>query len=166
MVTTPVAGLDQPGFKHIEVLRIQRDFGKRDFEIAMDAWVPDGNLARIETVRLWWYKTNKDGERGPFSTKTKRYFDIAYLRVDEGTWQVQMLADDRRFTFMVAADGHGGVIATGTAVLKDGSAVKNCKMQHGDLRAAKVFGVPTGIEELRVTCTDSEGVVHEGQLAS
>jgi len=164
-VTMPAADLKRPGFAHVEVFRLRRDFGKQDFEVALDAWLPDGNPGRIETVRLWWFKTKKEGERGPFSEKTKRYFDIAYRRVDDATWEVQLLADERRFTFSVAADGKGGVQAFGS-VESEGVTIDDCHVATGDLRATKLLGVPTGIKELSVTCVDSDGAEHEGRVAS
>lgn len=165
-VTTPAAELDPEGFEHVEVFRLRRDFGNQDFEIAMDAWLPDEDLGRLEMVRLWWFKTNKDGERGPFSEKTKRHFDIGYARIDDAKWEVQLLAGDLHFTFLVEADGQGKVMATATVVLPDGGTVEDCRMQSGDLVSNKVMGFPTGIKELRVTCVDAEGATHKGKLQS
>lgn len=166
MVNTTPEELNVEGFRHVEVFRIRRDFGKRDFEIAMDAWMPNENLARIETVRLWWLKTRKGDERGPFGTKTKRHFDISYTRAGEGTWNVLLEADEHKFVFVVAADGKGDVTASGTVVLEGGDRIENCQMHSADLRASKVLGLPTGIKELQVTCTDGEGRQHTGKLAS
>lgn len=165
MVTMPAAELGVDGFKHVEVLRIRRDWGKREFEIVMDAWVPDDDPTRVETVRLWWFKTNKNGERGPFSAKTKRHFDIVYSRPDDARWKVEMVADDQRYTFMVEADEEEGATAFGTVVLPGGKRVDGCRVRGGEIHASKVFGLPTGIKDFQVKCTGRDGAEHEGDLA-
>ncbi len=166
-VTTPADQLTPDGYQHVEVFRIRRDFGKRNFEIALDAWTPTDKLTQVDEVRLWWFKTTKGGERGPFSKKSKRHFDISYERRDEGQWVVQLIAgSDRRFTFLVEADGKGGVFAYGTVKAEGGQLVERCRVTSGELRAKTTLGLTTGIKDLRVTCTDAEGGQHEGTLAS
>ena len=165
LVTTPAADLEVDGLEHVQVLRITRDFGKETFEIVMDAWLPDQDPSKLELVRLWWFKTDKNGERGPFSESTKRHFDIAYKRVDAGTWKVSLIADDKSFVFNVTADEKGKVSARSTVVSGDGE-VEDCDVTSGALRSKKFLGVPTGIDELRVECTGPDGKQHSGRLAS
>ena len=166
-VTTPASALAPEGYTHVEVFRIRRDFGNSEFEIALDAWLPGDEPTTIDDVRLWWLKTDRNGERGPFSQKTGRHFDIGYERRSEGHWVVQLIAGaDRRFTFSVEADGTGGVFAYATVVVPSGERVERCRVQAGVLRATKVFALTTGIKELNVTCTDQNGAQHEGNLES
>lgn len=165
LVTTPAAELEVPGLDHVQVLRIQRDFGKETFEIVMDAWVPDEDPAQLELVRLWWFKSHKDGERGPFSDDTKRHFDIAYKRVDNSTWTVDLIAKKKHFEFTVTADKKGGVSAKSTVVSGD-KTVEDCDVHSGSLRSKKILGVPTGINALDVECTGPDGTRHSGHLAS
>lgn len=164
LVTTPAADLAVPGLDHVQVLRIQRDFGKETFEIVMDAWLPDGDPAQLELVRLWWFKSDKDGERGPFSESTKRHFDIAYKRVDDGTWTVDLIANKKHFEFTVTADQKGGVSATSTVVVSGDKKIEDCDVQSGALRSKKILGVPTGINALLVECTGPDGTRHSGRL--
>ncbi|MEM6295423.1 MAG: hypothetical protein AAGA54_29385 [Myxococcota bacterium] len=162
--TMPAAALAVDGFTHVEVMRVQRDWGKREFEIVMDAWVSSEDPGRVEMVRLWWFKANKQGERGPFSEKTKRHFDIVYTRPDDARWVVDMVADDKRFTFVVQADEAHGISALATVTVPGGGQVENCRVHGGEVRASTVLGIPNGIEAFEVTCTGVDGVEYRGTL--
>lgn len=153
------------GYKHALVLRIRRDFGKRDFEIAMDAWMPDETPEHVDAVRLWWFKTKKDGERGPFSKKTKRNFEIGYQRQDEQSWNIVLgLSDGRHFTFLVRSTGEHNAAAFADVTKSDGTIIAGCRITDAEIHAKTTLGITTGIKDLAVTCVDSEGVEHSGAL--
>lgn len=155
------------GYKHSLVLRIRRDFGKRDFEIAMDAWMPDEAPENVDAVRLWWFKTKKDGERGPFSSKTKRNFDIGYQRNDKQSWSVVLgLSDGRHFTFLVRSTGGHTAAAFADVTTRDGTVLEACRVTDAEIHAKTTLGIPTGIKDLSVTCVDAAGAEHQGALES
>ncbi len=177
--TPPPAAFDLPmkdtspeelapdGYKHALVLRIRRDFGKRDFEIAMDAWMPDEAPKQIDAVRLWWFKAHKDGERGAFSKKTSRNFEVSYQRKDDESWSVVFaLSDGRHFTFRVRSTGGHAAAAFAEVMQSDGTKIDACRVTDAELRAKTTLGITTGIKDLSVTCVDSSGVEHQGILAS
>lgn len=163
--TTAADALAPEGSQHVELLRLRRNFGKQNFEIVLDAWTPIDQPTTIDEVRFWWFKTHKEGERGPFSRKTSRHFDIAYERRDAGHWQVQIIASKgKRFTFHVRADPEAGIAAYSSVVLPSGERVEDCRIKAGELRATKLLGMTTGIEALRVTCVDGSGTERKGDL--
>lgn len=177
--TPPPAAFDLPeknttpeeiapdGYKHALVLRIRRDFGKRDFEIAMDAWMPDETPEHVDAVRLWWFKVHKDGERGPFSKKTTRNFDVSYQRRDKQSWAIVLaLSDGRHFTFLVRSTGGHNAAAFADVTTGDGSVIEACRVTNAEIHAKTTLGITTGIKDLSVTCVDASGVEHSGALES
>lgn len=162
--TTPAAELEPTGYRHTQVFTLDRDFGRDEMEIVLDAWSPAGQPSEIADVRLWWLKTHKDGERGPFSAKTKRHFDIDYERVDASTWKVYLVSDGKRFTFAVTArDGH---VVARSNVMADGDAIANCVVRRGHIEARRFLGAPVGIDRVDVECEDPQGNLRKGKLVS
>jgi len=155
------------GYKHALVLRIRRDFGKRNFEIAMDAWMPDDAAEQIDAVRLWWFKAHKEGQRGVFSKKTSRNFEVSYQRRDEQSWDVVFaLSDGRHFTFLVRSTGGHAAAAFADVTRSDGTVIDACRVTDAELHAKSTLGITTGIRDLSVTCVDANGVEHQGTLES
>lgn len=164
---TDPAALAPDGYQHALVLRIRRDFGKRDFEIAMDAWMPDETPAHVDAVRLWWFKAHKQGERGPFSKKTSRNFEVSYQRQDKQSWNIVFaLSDGRHFTFLVRSTGDHNAAAFADVSLADGSVITGCRVTDAEIHAKTTLGITTGIKDLSVTCVDASGVEHSGTLES
>jgi hypothetical protein len=165
MKTTPASELEPTGYRHTEVLRIRRDFGNESFQIVLDAWVPEGDPARIEDVRLWWYRAKSEGARGPFSEQTQRHFDIVYDRRAPDRWDVHMISDRKRFTFAIELDASGTPVAFGDVVLPGGGRLERCRALSGSLQARRFLGAPVGIKRLDIRCLDAAGNQHEGRLS-
>ena len=177
--TPPPAAFDLPekntspkeiapdGYKHALVLRIRRDFGKADFEIAMDAWMPDETPENVDAVRLWWFKTHKEGERGPFSKKTTRNFTVSYRRENEQSWAIVLdLSDGRHFTFVVRSTGGHTAAAFADVTVGNSTVIEGCRVTDAEIHAKTTLGITTGIKDLSVTCLDTSGVEHHGTLES
>ena len=64
--------------RHAEVIRIERDFGRKNVDVAIDAWMPAHDGRRIAGVRLWW---SDDVDRYPFSDRLRERLGIRYRRV-------------------------------------------------------------------------------------
>jgi hypothetical protein len=165
-VTTPFDQLDVAGYDHHEVLRIVRDFGDRNFEIALDAWTEEGANGApkpIVDVRLWWAKLHAGQERGPFGPSVRGRMRIETAPDDDGSWAVRIIADGKVFAFTVHPDEQAIPRAFGT-VVTPGGAVEHCRAESARLRARRVVGVPVGIDRLEVSCTDGDGEAHAGHL--
>ncbi len=165
MAATPVTDLTTQQLRHHELLRIERDFGKPHFVIALDAWVTTTEPSRLADARLWWSRTDKADERSPFGTGTKRHFEIAYDQPAEDRWDVHLVSDDKRFTFHIEVDRDGAPAAYATIKTTQGT-IEHCRATTGVLHARKVLGLPVGIDALDVDCTDADGKPQRGSVAA
>lgn len=161
---TPAAKLSTKAFQHHEVLRIDRDFGMEQWEIALDGWLPAGRDGHIQDVRLWWVNTDDADRRKPFNAVVRRYFEFGYERKSESTLAVRMAGDRKEYLFTVRIDGGGTPAVFADVTLQDGSTVSRCRCDRGRLIARRVLGIPVGIAELKVQCTDESSQSHEGAV--
>ena len=165
MAATAVADLNTQQLAHHELLRIERDFGKPQFVIALDAWVTTAAPKQLADTRLWWSRTDKNDERSPFGPGTKRHFEIAYDQPADNRWDVHLVSDDKKFTFHIEVDDAGEPHAYATIQTTQGT-IDHCKASTGVLHARKVLGLPVGIDALDVDCTDDAGKPQRGSVAA
>jgi hypothetical protein len=161
---TPLEKLSTKKFQHHEVMRIDRDFGMAKWEIALDGWTPHDVDAHVEDVRLWWVNTDEGDRRKPFSAHLQRYIEFDYRREDAGRLAVRMAGDHKEYLFTVEIDANGVPAVFADIELADGTAVTRCRCERGRLIARRVLGLPIGIAELQVACTDTTAQRHEGTL--
>jgi hypothetical protein len=161
---TPAAKLTTATMQHHEVMRIDRDFGKPRWEIALDGWQPRTRDDRIEDVRLWWVDTSDADARKPFNAQVRRFVDLQYERDAAGNLAVRLTGDRKTYRFTVEPAPGGSLAVFADVKLTDGSTVPHCRAQRGRLLARRVWGIPIGIAALKVTCVDAEDRVHEGQV--
>lgn len=160
---TPAAELSTDDHLHHEVLRIDRDFGMPQWEIALDGWTPRKGSGRIDDVRLWWVNTDKADKRKPFSRYLRKFIEFGYARNDEGALEVRLAGDRKAYAFVVSLDG-GDPVVHAEVDRSDGVRVSHCRCQSARLIARRVIGIPVGIGALRVECVDGEGKAHTGNV--
>ncbi len=157
---TPIEALDVDDARHTEVLQVVRDFGRPEVNIAVDAWMPEGDAARIDAVRLWW---SDDVDRFPFNDRVLRHLVIDYRRVRPDRWKIRVAGDGMGFTFVVALhEGRPALFAD--VVRDDGHVVKACRADSALLRARRFLGIPIGLDTMLVRCSGPDGVAHRGRL--
>lgn len=161
---TPAAALSTATLQHTELVRITRNFGKSNFEIALDAWTPIENPREIADVRLWWAMSDRDGERGPFSAKSRDHFQMTYERLAPDRWRVDLGSDRHVYRFWIEYDETGVVAAFADVVGDAGESFEHCRVTRGTLAARKIFGAPVGIRDFEVTCIDAEGSQRSGNM--
>jgi hypothetical protein len=160
---TPVDALSIRGLRHQEALRIDRDFGKPEFDLVVDTWseTAQGDLA---DVRLWWVKTTANDRRSPLSEKAERYVDIDVRRHGPDAMRMRVRGSGREFAFEVELDGKGRAHAFADVVTKDGTKIDHCRMTSGFLTARRVLGIPVGLGALQVNCIDDDGASVRGRV--
>lgn len=160
---TPVAGLSTRALRHHEALRIDRDFGKPEFDLVVDAWseTARGDLA---DVRLWWVKTTANDRRSPLSTKSERYVDIDVRRAGPDAMRMRIRGAGKEFAFEVELDDKGVAHVFADVVTKDGATVDHCRTTSGRLTAKRVLGIPVGLGALQVSCIDDHGRTVRGRV--
>jgi hypothetical protein len=163
-VETPADQLSNARIRHTELVRISRNFGKSHFQIALDAWTSIDDPLEITDVRLWWARTDRDGERSPFSAKSRRHIDVEYERLSGQRWAVDIKSDDVRFRFMVELDETGTPAAFADVKHHDGEVLSHCRVTRGEFAARKFLGAPIGIERFEVRCVDDDGTEYEGRM--
>lgn len=163
-VKTPGTALSTASLLHTELVRITRNFGKSNFEIALDAWTPVENPREIADVRLWWALSDRGGERGPFSAKSRDHFDIVYERLAPDRWRVDLGSDKHVYRFWVEFDDTGAPAAFADVEEAGGGRIEHCRVTRGTLAARKLFGAPVGIRNFEVTCVDGEGGERSGSM--
>lgn len=161
---TPAAKLSTSSFVHHEVLRIDRDFGKPQWEIALDGWLareqPDG----VAELRFWWVNTDEADHRKPFNRALSRRIDFGFDSRTDGALEVRLGGDRKQYRFTVDVDA-GGIPAVFADVrLADDTEVPHCRCRSGRLIARRLLGIPIGIDTLRVQCTDAEGRTHQAKV--
>lgn len=162
-VKTPGNALSTAALQHVELVRITRNFGKSNFEIALDAWTPIENPREIADVRMWWAVSDRNGERGPFSDKSRDHFDIDYEKLAPDKWRVDLGSDKHLYRFFIELD-ETGTPAAYADVDADGGRVEHCRVTKGNLAARKLFGAPVGIRDFEATCVDAEGNERSGNV--
>lgn len=162
---TAASELSVRGLEHREVLRIGRDFGKRNMKVVVDAWVPSAEPAAIDEVRFWWLDTDNADERSPFGRKLRKYIGIDFLPNEPGDWTVKLRGDRKEFAFEVEVDERGEVWAYGNVLTEQGDEVRHCRALDSRFVARRFLGIPVGIKRLEVRCVDEDGHTREGELA-
>lgn len=161
---TPVEKLSTKKLRHDEVLRIRRDFGMAQWEIVLDGWSLHAAREQLEHVRLWWVNTEDGERRKPFSAYLRRYLELDVRRAGESTLLVRMAGDRKEYRFSVEVDEHTTPAVFADVQLADGSTVAHCRCDRALLVARRVFGIPVGIAELTVGCTDADAIPREGTV--
>jgi hypothetical protein len=161
---TPADSLSNPALHHTELCRIARNFGKENFEIALDAWTPIEGEREITEVRLWWARTDRGAERSPFGTKSRDHFDIRYERLAPDRWRVDLQSDRKLFVFMIELDDTGVPAAFVDVETQAAGTVSHCRLLGGTLQARKLLGAPIGIKGFEVDCVDDDGREHSGRM--
>jgi hypothetical protein len=141
---------------HHEALRIDRDFGKPEFDLVIDAWssANDGELA---DVRLWWAKTTDGDRRSPLSQKTERYVDVETRRTRDDRIELRVRGGAHELSMQVELDAAGRVGVYTDVVTAEGREVRRCRALAGRLIARRVLGIPVGVGALQLTCIDGQG---------
>ncbi|MBC8069796.1 MAG: hypothetical protein IAG13_15775 [Deltaproteobacteria bacterium] len=160
---TPAQDLSKPALQHTELCRIARNFGKENFEIALDAWTPVEGEREISEVRLWWARTDRGLERSPFGAKSREHFDIRYERLAPDRWRVDLGSDRKTFVFIIELDDTGTPAAFAD-VDTDAGNVPHCRLLGGTLQARKLLGAPIGIKAFDVSCVDDGGRKRSGRM--
>lgn len=161
---TAVDALSTSTLVHTELVRITRNFGKSNFEIALDGWTSVDDPRQIVDVRLWWVRPDKGHERSPFSAKSRDQFDIDYEQHADGTWRVDLGSDRHKYRFAIELDDKGMPAAFADVDTSDAGRVAHCKVTRGELAARKVFGAPVGIRDFEVECIDAAGTERAGTM--
>ena len=153
---TDAEALSIQGLRHHEALRIDRDFGKPEFDLVVDAWseTARGDLA---DVRLWWVKTTANDRRSPLSTKAERYVDIDVRREGPDAMRVAVRGGNREFVFEVELDEKGRAHVFTDVGTKDGTTIAHGRTTSSKLVAKRVLGIPVGLGALQVSCIDDAG---------
>jgi len=158
---TDVADLSTSQLRHNELLRIRRDFGKPEWEIALDSWVPRARPNAIADVRIWWVKTDNNDQRRPLGRK---YVKLERRWLGPDRLEVDLLGAGKRFSFIVEREDGRPPRVFATIEKKDGTVVEHCRATRGKLSARRFLGIPVGLRNLRVTCVDDAGRWHGGNL--
>ncbi len=165
LVDTPADALDTATHRHVELLRIDRDFGKPHFDIVVDAWVPKDAPQRLAEARIWWLKRHRGDMRGPFGKRSLRHVEVRSRRLGPDRIRLSIGAGSARFSFDVV-DEDGRVAAYTRVRTRDGRIVERCAARWGLLRAKKTLGIVRGIDRLEVTCRTPDGAVVEGDVVA
>lgn len=147
-------------FRHAEVIQIERDFGRRNVNVALDAWMPAGKPKRIAAVRLWWSDAI---DRFPFNDRVRRHVAIHTRRVRPDRWRITVAGDDQSIAFYVAMH-RGRPALFADVVVAGGRVVRLCRADSATLHARRILGIPVGLGAMAVTCTASDGTRHRGTV--
>jgi hypothetical protein len=160
---TMPAHLSTQAFKHYEILRIVRDFGQPDFEIALDSWLPRQSR-QLAAIRLWWVHTGNQNQRRPLSDAERRRVHVGLSRQKAFSWEVRIAGDHKEFDFQIEVGDDGRPRAYTTVVRADGRRISHCRATHSKLHARRFLGIPIGIRKLTASCIDDEGTIHNGRI--
>jgi hypothetical protein len=155
--------LSQGGLEHREVIRIDRDFGKPEFDLVIDAWTTEQRPDALFDVRLWWVKTTAEDRRSPLSSRARKWVDIDNTEIADNHWRIRVRGDKKEFRFDVELADDGRSHAYVDVETESGKRVKHCRLAEGELRSRKLLGLPIGIDGLYVTCVDGAGREHSGR---
>lgn len=159
----PPEPLAAPDPARVEVVRIKRDFGKPHFDLAIDAWA-DGDGKRLDRTRLWWVNTGEHDRRKPLGAVIERMVKLQYARLSSRAVTVTVTGDGHQFTFTVELDPGGQIHAYVAVDTDDGRFIPRCRTEGARLVARRVLGLPVGLARIAVTCSDTGGAVHRGQV--
>ncbi len=162
---TACDALSPSGLAHHEALRIDRDFGKPEFDLVVDAWTKSAAPMELADVRLWWVKTTADDRRSPLSTRSKKYVEVETIEHGPDAWSLKLRGDHKEFSFDVEIDQGGEAEVFTDIVTDDGREIRHCRATAGRLRARRVLGIPIGIDTLVVDCIDERGQARQGRAA-
>jgi hypothetical protein len=157
------APAEEPALVAAEVVRVKRDFGKPHFDLVIDAWT-DGASARLHRTRLWWTNTSEGDRRKPLGSLVERMVKLQYRRLSSTSLTVAVAGDGKEFTFTVERADDGRVHAYVAVDTDAGRHIPRCRTDSARLLARRVLGLPVGIAKISVTCKDSGGAVHRGQI--
>lgn len=160
---TQCDALSAGGLEHREVLRIDRDFGKPEFDLVIDTWTAEAKPDELFDVRLWWVKTTADDRRSPLSTRARKWVDIDTTENSPDSWSVLVRGDKKEFRFDIELGNDGRTHAYADVVTEGGKRIEHCRVAKGELRARKLLGIPVGIDGLYVACVDRAGREHQGR---
>jgi hypothetical protein len=163
VVAAAGAAEPEPTLVATEVVRVKRDFGKPHFDLVIDAWT-DGTSTRLHRTRLWWTNTNEADRRKPLGPLVERMVKLQYRRISPTSLTVAVAGDGKEFTFTVERAEDGQVSAYVSVDTDAGRHVPRCRTESARLLARRVLGMPVGISKITVTCKDSGGAVHRGQI--
>lgn len=159
---TAAAKLSTEALRHHQLLRIDRDFGMAQWEIALDGWLPRKGTEKLQDIRLWWVNTAQADRRKPFSRYLSRALRFSYARSADDSLRVTLAGDGKEYAFTVALDARGQPSVFADVRLPDATIVSRCRCESGRLLARRVIGIPIGIEALSVRCSDATGTQHDG----
>jgi hypothetical protein len=160
---TSCDALSPEGLEHHETLRIDRDFGKPEFDLVVDAWTKTASPGELADVRLWWLKTTAADQRSPMSTRSQKYVDIETIENEPDAWTLQLRGDHKEFRFDVEVDAGGRAQVFTDIVTAQGKTIRHCRATAGKLRARRLLGIPIGIDSLAVECVDDRGRAQRGK---
>ena len=160
---TPAA-LSTAQLRHHEVLRIDRDFGMAKWQLALDGWVPRSEPRSVDSLRLWWVNVEEGDRRKPLAPYLRRYLEVAFEPSGSGGLAVRLAGDRKEYAFTVVLDAAGVPVVHATIERDDGTRIERCRCERGRLLARRVLGLPVGIANLRVRCTDDGGNDHDGNV--
>lgn len=150
------------GIRHQEALRIDRDFGKPEFDLVVDTWMPERNPSAFADVRLWWVKTTAADRRSPLSTRAQKYVEIDTEAQGPDRWLLAVTGDHKRFAFEVELGDDGEAAVFTDIVDERGERVEHCRARSGFLHARRFMGLPVGIARLSIACVDDQGRTRNG----
>lgn len=159
---TAAADLSPPGYQHLEVLRMTRDFGNRDFKVVLDTWVQDDSDALAE-LRLWWVRDDLEDQRAPFGSKIRRHMGLDISQNSPSDWTLRLTGDRKEFVFDVelATDGSAAAYAHVRSSTGD---FEHCRATDAKFVAKRLFGIPIGIRRLDMHCVTDDGTAVQGEL--
>lgn len=158
-----VAKLSTASHEHVELARIDRNFGKSRYLIVLDGWVPRGQPGIIADVRLWWLDQKKADARHPLERYTQRYVELTYQRLDPAHWTVTMRNSDRVYRFHVELGPKGRPRAY-APVVTPGGKTQRCQVRSARLEARRFLGIPTGVGEIALQCQGANGSTYHGYM--
>lgn len=158
------ATLSTKRLRHHEVLRIDRDFGMAKWELALDGWVPRAEPRNVDSLQLWWVNVEDGDRRKPLAPYLRRYLEFALEPSTAGGLAVRLAGDRKEYAFTVGLDAGGAPVVHATIERDDGTRVERCRCDRARLLARRVLGLPVGIANLRVHCTDDGGGDHDGNV--
>ncbi|GEM_PF-5968556 len=151
--------------KHVEVLRVTRDFGANYWHLVVDGWMP-AHGGELEEVRLWWANVKEHDKRFPFSRKELHYVSMSYERKAATAWNVTFAGDGKSFTFSVELDGNSNTANAYADIFTDDSTVvEHCRVLRSRMIARRFIGIPVGLRGVRATCIDADGRRHRGMVS-
>lgn len=163
LAETAARDLAPSGLVHQEALRIDRDFGKPEFDLVVDTWTDETSGDVLADVRLWWVKTTAQDRRSPLSERAKKYVEIETTQAAPDAWKVKLRGDRKEFAFDVELDDRGRAQVYTDVLTDAGGRVGHCRTTGGKLLARRLLGIPIGVDKLEVHCVDARGAKHHGR---